>query len=345
LFAEHFENHAPTASGLKHFTMYDLKTNDCQSMEFAAVTPLARRPLITVAICTRNRVALLEKAVRSVLAQADDRVEILIVDNGSTDGTAELAGKFATTDPRVRIAREPQTGLSVARNLALREAQADWVVFLDDDATVEAGWLAAYQNFFLRPPSGPIAVVGGAVIPHYEKAPPKWVEIGGQLELGPNPFCFPPDGHPWECNCGYRRDVTLQAGGFDTRLGYRGDAAGYREGADLNRRLQVAGYEIWWLPGAPIRHLVHARRLNLRWFLQAAFNGGRSIAIERVKSRAPGVRRFYIAGRVLIAPFHCGINLVVALATVSFQHGRLAAKALFRAVSIAGFARELLKQL
>jgi glucosyl-dolichyl phosphate glucuronosyltransferase len=330
---------------LKHFTMHDLNANASQFMKVAGVSPLAWRPLITVAICTRNRMALLEKAVRSVLAQADDRVEILIVDNNSTDGTAELAGKFAAADSRVRTVRELQTGLSVARNLALREAKGDWVIFLDDDATVEAGWLAAYKIFFLQPPSRQIAIVGGAVIPHYEMAPPNWVETGGNLELGPNPLCFPPNGHPWECNCAYRRDTALQAGGFDARLGHRGDAAGCREGADLNLRLQDAGYEIWWLPGAPIRHLVHARRLNLRWFLHAAFNGGRSIAIQRVKRRAPGVRRLYIAGRILVAPLHCGINLFVALTTFPFQNGRVAMKAVIRVASIAGFACELLKQL
>ena len=105
--------------------------------------------LITVAICTRNRVALFEKTVCSVLSQAEEKpIEILIVDNGSTDHTARVAAEFAAADPRVKFFHEPQPGLSIARNLALRHAAGEWVILLDDDATVEAGWLAAYEFFF-----------------------------------------------------------------------------------------------------------------------------------------------------------------------------------------------------
>src|SRR5271170_6316251 len=106
-------------------------------------------PLITVVICTRNRAAFLEKAIRSVLAQANDRVEILIVDNGSTDDTPAFAGKFAAADSRVKFFVEPATGLSRARNTALKNAKGDWIIFFDDDAVAEPGWLAAYENFFL----------------------------------------------------------------------------------------------------------------------------------------------------------------------------------------------------
>lgn len=299
---------------------------------------------ITIAICTRNRAALLKKAVQSVLTQADDNVEILIVDNGSTDDTAKIAAEFADNDARVKFFHEPQTGLSIARNTALQRASGDWIIFLDDDAEVEPGWLAAYENFFSNLPAAKIAVAGGAVMPEYEIPPPKWMNAGGKLELGPKPFCFKRGENPWECNCGYRRDVALRAGGFDARLGHCGDASGAREGADLNIRLQDAGYEIWWLPGAPIRHRVHAGRMNLRWVLHSAFNEGRAIAIHRVKLRGSGSRRFYIAGRVLVAPFHCAIQLLVALVTFPFQNGRRAMKAMTRAVSIMSFTRELLKQ-
>jgi glycosyltransferase involved in cell wall biosynthesis len=302
------------------------------------------QPFVTIAICTRNRAALLEKAMRSVLAQANGHVELLVIDNGSTDETAGFVGRFAAAEPRVKFFHEPQTGLSIARNTALRRASGDWVLFLDDDAEVEPGWLAAYEIFFADSSRKQVGAVGGAVIPEYEISPPKWIAGDGKLELGPKPFCFQSGGHPWECNCAYRRDVALQLGGFDARLGHRGDAAGAREGADLNIRLQGAGHEIWWLPGAAIRHRVHAERLNWRWVLHSAFNEGQSIAIQRVKAHAPGSRRFYIARRVLIAPFHCLVHLGVALVSFPFQNGRVAATALTRTVTIAGSTRELLRQ-
>jgi glucosyl-dolichyl phosphate glucuronosyltransferase len=300
---------------------------------------------ITVAICTRNRAALLEKAVRSVLSQTEDKsIEILIVDNGSTDHTAACAAGLSASDPRVKFFSEPRLGLSVARNRALHQAAGEWVVFIDDDAEVERGWLAAYENFF-RLPNERVAAVGGAVVPRYEIPAPKWVSA--EETWGPNegkPFCFAYGHSPSECNCAYRREAALHLGGFDPQLGHHGEVAGYREGADLSVRLQDAGYEIWWLPGAAVRHLIHADRLNLKWLLHAAFNEGRSIAIQRLKSRAGSARAFYIAGRALVAPFYCGVKLLLALVSFPFLNGRVAAKALQRAASIAGFAGELLRQ-
>jgi GT2 family glycosyltransferase len=267
------------------------------------------------------------------------------VDNGSTDHTAACAAGFSAADPRVKLVSEPRTGLSLARNRALRHAAGEWVIFLDDDAEAEPDWLAAYENFFSRLPNERVAVVGGAVISRYEGPLPKWVSAEEKWgPYGENSFCFAYGHSPSECNSAYRRDAALQAGGFDQRLGHQGVVAGYREGADLNLRLQDAGYEIWWLTGAAVQHLIHAGRLNLKWLLCAAFNEGRSIAIQRLKSRGRGARGIYVAGRVLVAPFHCGVNLLLALASCPVQSGRTAAKALLHAASITGFARELARQ-
>ena len=262
--------------------MQDLKANADTSTEAAGFPSSARQPLITVAICTRNRAALLEKTIRSVLAQPGDNTEILIVDNGSTDNTTELVTRLAATDLRVKIVHEPQMGLSFARNRALREAKGDWVVFLDDDAIPEPGWLAAYRRFLSTPPNTRVVAVGSTVIPRYKTPPPAWMRTRAKLDLGPQLICLPPSSHLSECNCAYRRDMALRIGGFDTTLGHRGNSTGYREGAELNDRLRAAGGEIWWLPGAPVQHLVHAGRLNLKWFLQKAFNEGRCIAIRFV---------------------------------------------------------------
>jgi glucosyl-dolichyl phosphate glucuronosyltransferase len=299
-------------------------------------------PLTTVVICTRNRAKFLEKALRSVLAQANERIEILIVDNGSTDDTPALAKKFIAEDSHVKFLVEPETGLSRARNTALKNAKGEWVIFFDDDAIAEPGWLAAYENFFLNPPNKKAVVVGGAVTPEFEIPLPRWISGVAQLDVGPKPFCFPRGNCPWECNFAIRRDTAIQFGGFDARLGHRGDTAGYREGVDLNLRLQEAGYESWWLPGAGIMHFIHAKRMNLRWMLGATFNEGRTVAIQRLKYRARGNQTLYAAGRLLTAPFHFALNLLVALVSWPFQHGRIAVKALNRIASIGGLTWELL---
>ena len=131
----------------------------------------ASGPLITVAICTHNRAASLEKAVRSVLRQMTGDTELLIIDNASTDDTPVVAAQLVAANPRVEVVREDELGLSAARNAALKKARGQFVLFLDDDATAEPDWLAAYQRFLSAPPSAKIAVVGGAVFSEFEIPP------------------------------------------------------------------------------------------------------------------------------------------------------------------------------
>jgi glycosyltransferase involved in cell wall biosynthesis len=276
--------------------------------------PSAAAPLITVAICTRNRAGLLQRAIESVLPQLTDEAEVLIVDNVSTDSTPEVAARFAAANPRVKVWREEELGLSAARNAALKKANGRYVLFLDDDATAESGWLAAYLRFLSAPPSEKIAVAGGAVFPNFEIAPPKWVNTDITLNLGDSPKILPHRDSPWGCNIAYRRGLALELGQFDIRLGRKGEQMMSREESDLNLRLQDAGYEIWWLPGATVRHLVPASRLKFRAMMCGWFSEGRSIAIQRLKARhGPWDRGFYRAGRVIGAPFHALAHFLAAL--------------------------------
>jgi glucosyl-dolichyl phosphate glucuronosyltransferase len=270
--------------------------------------------LITVAICTRNRANLLRQAVESVLPQLTGGTELLIVDNVSTDNTPEIAAQFAAANPRVKVWRETELGLSAARNAALKLAHGRYVLFLDDDAMAEPGWLAAYQCFLSAPPSEKIAVAGGAVFPHFEITPPQWVNTDITFDLGNSPKMLPYRDSPWGCNLAYRRGLALELGQFDTRLGRKGEQMMSREESDLNLRLQDAGYEIWWLPGAAVRHLVPASRLKFRAIMRAWFSEGRSIAIQRLKARhGSWDRGFYRAGRIIAAPFHALAHFLAAL--------------------------------
>ncbi|MBD3380027.1 MAG: glycosyltransferase [Candidatus Omnitrophica bacterium] len=85
----------------------------------------------SVIIPTYNRRPFLEKAVRSVLAQSYAGFELLVVDDGSTDGSGDLLRSFE--DPRIRIFSRQNRGVASARNTALKEASGDFVAFLDSD--------------------------------------------------------------------------------------------------------------------------------------------------------------------------------------------------------------------
>jgi GT2 family glycosyltransferase len=287
----------------------------------------------------------LERAVGSVLPQLDAHTEVLIVDNASSDDTVAVATRLAEGCAAVRFEREPVVGLAAARHKALRSARGQWVVFLDDDAVAEPGWLTAYLTFFRALPSDRVAAVGGAVSPEYEVIPPAWYSpTANRLDLGPQPVRVSARHGPWGCNIGYRREVALGAGGFDPALGRRDCVMGAHEETELNLRLERAGYEVWWLPQAHIRHRVGKERLRFGWCLRAAFQSGYTKAVVRRQARGRGTAwTLWRLGRLLGTPWHTGLNLVVAALTWPWQKGRLAAAASIRAAEVAGFGWQLLQ--
>ena len=297
--------------------------------------PQASGPLITVAICTRNRAGFLEKAVGSVLPQMTNDTELLIVDNASTDGTQEVVAHLAAGNLRLVVCRENEIGISVARNTALKKARGQFVLFMDDDETAEPDWLAAYQQFLSVPPSGNIAAVGGAVFNKYAAPPPKWVNASATFSHGdlPKRLLYPDS----LCggNAAYRRETALAVGLFDVQLGLREDT-------DLIFRLQKADHEIWWLPGAVILHHVSAYRMKFRRVMRGRFNEGRFIAIQRLKSQRGGLDRgFYRVGRIVAAPFHALAHLLAALITLPLNYPK-AAEHLLQACRICGLGWQML---
>jgi GT2 family glycosyltransferase len=90
-------------------------------------------PLVSLVIPTYNRAHCLTKAIDSVLAQTHRELEILVVDDGSTDGTADRLARAYAHEPRLRVLSQPNRGVSAARNHGLRAARGDFVALLDSD--------------------------------------------------------------------------------------------------------------------------------------------------------------------------------------------------------------------
>jgi glycosyltransferase involved in cell wall biosynthesis len=87
-------------------------------------------PLVTAAIPVRDGEAYLAEAIESVLAQSRPCDQVIVVDNGSTDRSAEIAAGFG---PPVEVVHEPRPGIGIARNAALRAVRGDYLAFLDAD--------------------------------------------------------------------------------------------------------------------------------------------------------------------------------------------------------------------
>ncbi len=102
--------------------------------------------LISVIMPAWNRSDRIAAAIRSVLAQSHARFELLVVDDGSTDGTAEIAAAF-TSDPRVRVIRAAHGGVSAARNLGLEAASGEIIAYLDSDNSWKSWFLDVMALF------------------------------------------------------------------------------------------------------------------------------------------------------------------------------------------------------
>jgi glycosyltransferase involved in cell wall biosynthesis len=104
-------------------------------------------PEVTVVIPTFDRAATLPRAVDSVLAQKGAAFELIIADDGSTDGTAAALERYRS-DPRVRVLSLPHGGVSAARNAGAAAGTAPWIAFLDSDDEWLPGKLAAQLAHF-----------------------------------------------------------------------------------------------------------------------------------------------------------------------------------------------------
>ncbi|WP_412070166.1 glycosyltransferase family 2 protein [Rubrivirga sp. IMCC43871] len=230
-------------------------------------------PTITIAVCTRDRAEILGQALAALRAEVGGApgVEVLVVDNGSTDGTAVLLA-----ESNVRAVMEPVPGLSAARNRALAETGADWIVYLDDDAFVWPGWLAALRGAVAR--EG-VVLAGGPIEPRFPEPPPAWFDPASVRRT------FGPEGPLSDSaarrgfsggNLAVRRDALAAVGGFDPALGMVAGRLGLGEETELAGRLfDRFGNATWHAPAMGVDHLEPAWKQRPGYVARRAFVNGR----------------------------------------------------------------------
>jgi glycosyltransferase involved in cell wall biosynthesis len=251
----------------------------------------------SIIVCTRDRAprlgGCLDHLARQIVPVATD-VEVVVVDNGSSDGTADVLRAWCARDPgRRRAVTEPVAGLSRARNRGVAAARGDVVLFIDDDADAPRGWVAAHLAAYERDPA--VVAVGGPVALRWPDGRPPW--LGPRLEHwfsaldhGDRAVDFPRPHGPYGTNMSVRRAALEAVGGFDHRLGRRGRSLVSSEEADLFDRLWAADGRIAYEPAALVLHAVGRERLRRRWVLRRGWAQGRSNA-RRLLFRGPMSRR------------------------------------------------------
>ncbi len=231
---------------------------------------------VSIIIATFNRAAMLDRCLTHLSQQRfASGDEVVVADNGSTDGTAAVVARHATAFPVVLtriLAVTP--GKSNALNAALTAAHGDILAFTDDDVAVGPEWLATLRRTF---DDATVTLAGGPVNPLWERPAPAWLRaMGGDhsrlaapiglLDYGPSPAPLGPR-TLLGANMAIRRSVLLDLGGFATHLGKLRGTLLSGEDHELCQRVQAAGWRALYVPGVRVRHWVPTERMRLSYFL------------------------------------------------------------------------------
>lgn len=104
----------------------------------------------------------IEECLQSLISQTLREIEVVVVDDGSTDQTAVIAERYAITDPRIRVVRLPEhQGVSYARNICLAQAQGEYLSFVDSDDTIAA---TAMEELYHRAKATDTDIVLGSIL-------------------------------------------------------------------------------------------------------------------------------------------------------------------------------------
>lgn len=104
--------------------------------------------MISIVVPAYNAAGVIERCINSVLQQTYSDFELLIVDDGSTDNTAELVAVRAALDARIRLIQQANAGVSSARNTGIDAASGDLLCFIDSDDTVSANYLEILYTLY-----------------------------------------------------------------------------------------------------------------------------------------------------------------------------------------------------
>lgn len=233
-------------------------------------------PLFSVIVPTYNKCELLMETLNSLVSQnfPHDNFEIIVVDDGSTDRTYETTQNFVGQNPELRVfsvTLKKNLGPSFARNYGIKFAAGNLIAFTDDDCVIPSDWLRGFKEKFAAH-AGLVGAGGWKTVKegqrtifekfiYWRRMPYMMREF---LSVRPNPFN----------NCGdtanvcYRKDVLINAGGFNPYFRYLEDW-------ELKMRIHSKNLLLLYFP----RMVLHEDKIDLTQFTKHELNFGRELRI------------------------------------------------------------------
>ena len=232
-------------------------------------------PRLSIVVCTFNRATWLRICLESLVPQCVDAsmVEVLIVDNNSTDDTTKVASEFTVPVPNFRYVFEQAQGLSHARNRGFREARGDYVAYIDDDAKAHPDWVNAILQFINAYPD--VSGFGGQHRAFSLVPIPSWFpKEYGSRTMGE--VTRPLQEGEWisGTNMVFKKSALSDVGGFNTSIGMTGTKVSYGEEVHLTLRMIERGMQIYYCAKMRVDHAIREDKLTLRWLLHSSFAGG-----------------------------------------------------------------------
>jgi glycosyltransferase involved in cell wall biosynthesis len=236
--------------------------------------------MLTVLFATRNRADILRDVLEEYchLQPPSSGWKLVVVDNGSTDHTAEVIASFVDRLP-LHFMVEPRLGKNFALNTGLELVEGDLTALTDDDAFPHTDWLLQLRKAADDHPA--YSMFGGTIVARWEVPPPSWIQW---LDVGPIFTITPPSMKEGELtfvalvqgpNMAIRASVFQSGIRFDTCIGPRGSSYPMGSETEMLLRLSRQGHKAWHVQGAVVEHFVRKEQLNKTWILQRAIRYGR----------------------------------------------------------------------
>jgi glycosyltransferase involved in cell wall biosynthesis len=228
---------------------------------------LPRYPRVSVVVCAYNAERTMEACMVSLKALDYPDYEVIVVNDGSTDGTLAIA----ESHPFCRIISQENKGLSVARNVGAEAATGEIVAYTDSDCVADPDWLS---YLVAKMEGSALAACGG---PNFPPPEPSLVPAAVAVSPGGPTHVLISDEvaeHIAGCNMAFRRDALLALGGFDPVYRAAGDDV------DICWRFQDAGYVIGFSPAALVWHF---RRNTVKAYIGQQKGYGKAEALVYAK--------------------------------------------------------------
>lgn len=233
----------------------------------------------SVIICTYNRgdtlLKTLENLDRIDLAP-DITLEILIIDNNSTDNTKDIVEEYIHHARHyTRYIFEKNQGKSFALNRGVREANGEMIAFTDDDIIVRRDWILNIKKAFED--SG-CSCVGGKILLRFGKTPPDWLsdkmmEQYGLLDLGDTAFLLTKP-KLYGANFAVAKSVFGKHGDFDVNLGPKAEKMYNNEDVGFIEKLIKGGEKVLYSPEVVVEHIIPSQHMEKSYFRKRMFHQG-----------------------------------------------------------------------